>query len=631
MKASLALKLFALAALPLLALIGFGLKGSLDKWRIYQAYVVLERNNAVLQQVGATVHELQRERGRTAGYLSARGAQFGPELADQRRATDQACTRLIQLLGDFDARVFGRAFQDRLETATRQLQELRGRRDAVNLQTLSAVQATAYYSDLIAHLLDVVVGMSHLSDDAAITRGISSYVNFLQAKEQAGIERATVTGVLSAGRFTDETFRRFNQVLAAQDTFLRVFASFATEAQQAGLATTVSGPAVDKVVAMRLLVSTKATSGDFGVKATDWFDASTARIDLMKQVEDRLGADYVREAAAIKQDAGRAFLLISLAALLTVIATAAFCGWVYRGIIGPLRGVIADLAAGSEQIAAASGQIAQSSQSVAAGASEQAASLEETSASLEELTSMTARNAEHAQAARLAARRARQAAQLGSGRMEAMQTAMTGLKQASDEVTKILRTIDEIAFQTNLLALNAAVEAARAGEAGAGFSVVADEVRQLAQRAATAARETAGRIDESTAKTQHGVRLSAEVAASLDEIRSEVGKLDGLVDDIATASGEQSRGITQVAGAVAQMDKVTQANAASAEETAAASEQLNSQSLLLDDAMHGLQRIAGSAQRATPVASPATGTARTAQPKTHPRVHRLVGQGRPTT
>ena len=178
--------------------------------------------------------------------------------------------------------------------------------------------------------------------------------------------------------------------------------------------------------------------------------------------------------------------------------------------------------------------------------------------------------------------------------MRAMQTAMQAITTSSADISKILKTIDEISFQTNILALNAAVEAARAGEAGAGFAVVADEVRALAQRSAVAARETAAKIDDSVAKSQQGAQISTEVAKSFEIIQQQVLQLDQLVGEIATASSEQSQGIGQVTIAVAQMDRITQSNAASAEETSAASQDLNAQASVLSEAVYSLQELVGS-------------------------------------
>ncbi|MFI5337216.1 MAG: methyl-accepting chemotaxis protein, partial [Opitutales bacterium] len=264
---------------------------------------------------------------------------------------------------------------------------------------------------------------------------------------------------------------------------------------------------------------------------------------------------------------------------------------IIRGLGTTLRTLTVTLSNGAGQIASAAGQVSASSQSLAEGASEQAASLEETSASLEEMSSMTKRNAESSRQAHELAAQNRAVADTCVADMEQMKLAMDALRTSSGDISKIIKTIDEIAFQTNILALNAAVEAARAGEAGAGFAVVADEVRSLAQRAALSAKETASKIEIAVAKSEDGVSISGKVSASLGQIVGKARQIDTLVAEIATASQEQSAGIGQVNQAISQMDHVTQSNASGAEETAAAAEELNSQSQCLEEAVASLQRL----------------------------------------
>jgi len=254
---------------------------------------------------------------------------------------------------------------------------------------------------------------------------------------------------------------------------------------------------------------------------------------------------------------------------------------IIRSVNGPIRALATRLTGGAEQTASASGQVTSASQSMADGSSRQAAALEESSASLEEMAGMTRKNAENAQSAKALANQTRSAADAGSVDMKEMKTAMSAIQASSSEVSKIIKTIDEIAFQTNLLALNAAVEAARAGEAGLGFAVVAEEVRSLAQRSVQAARETAQKISDSTAKSEQGAKISEKVAKSLDEITAKARQVDELIAEIAVASQEQSQGIEQVSRAVSDMDRVTQANAATAEETSAAASELDNQTAQL--------------------------------------------------
>lgn len=252
-----------------------------------------------------------------------------------------------------------------------------------------------------------------------------------------------------------------------------------------------------------------------------------------------------------------------------------------RSVTGPIRRISARLGEGSRHSLAAVEQVNAASGNLADGASRQAAALEESSASLEEMASMTRRNAEHAGSAKQLANETRGAAESGTVEMREMMGAMDAIRASSSEISKIIKTIDEIAFQTNILALNAAVEAARAGEAGQGFAVVAEEVRMLAQRSVNAAGETAQKIREASQRSDQGVKISQKVSATFDQITAKARKVDELIAQIAQASAEQSQGIDQVARAVSDMDRITQANAASAEETSAASSELKAQSEML--------------------------------------------------
>ncbi len=270
--------------------------------------------------------------------------------------------------------------------------------------------------------------------------------------------------------------------------------------------------------------------------------------------------------------------LLGLGALLVAVAVLFYTA---RTIARPIQNVSAQLATGSAATAQAASHMSDASQQLAAGASQQAASLEEASASLEEILSMTQQSHANAERASEVASRTRQAVDTGSSDMKAMNDAMGAIKQSGDDIAKIVKTIDEIAFQTNILALNAAVEAARAGEAGAGFAVVAEEVRALAHRSAAAAKETAGKIGEAISRTDQGVILSTRVSETLQGIVDQIREVDQLVSEVSSANHEQQQGIQQISAAVADMDKVVQTNAASAEESAAAAEEVSSQTLVL--------------------------------------------------
>ncbi|MBN2785799.1 MAG: hypothetical protein JXR25_13340 [Pontiellaceae bacterium] len=264
-----------------------------------------------------------------------------------------------------------------------------------------------------------------------------------------------------------------------------------------------------------------------------------------------------------------------------------------RSITGPVKRIISDLQQGAEQVTAASGQVSSASSALAEGATEQAAGLEEASSSLEEMSSVTRQSADNAQQANLLATEASRAANSGTDSMARMSAAIHDIQQSSGETAKIIKVIDEIAFQTNLLALNAAVEAARAGEAGKGFAVVAEEVRNLAKRSAEAAKNTASLIEESVRNAQTGTEISEEVASALIQIVGGINQTSELVSEIAASANEQAQGIDQVNSAVAQMDQVTQANAANAEESASAAEELSNQAGRMQDVVELLTALVG--------------------------------------
>jgi methyl-accepting chemotaxis protein len=230
-----------------------------------------------------------------------------------------------------------------------------------------------------------------------------------------------------------------------------------------------------------------------------------------------------------------------------------------------------------EQIASGSAQVSDASQSLSQGATEQASSLEEISASVMEMSSQTTQTAENASQANTLSKQACQVATTGNAHMQDLMAAMGEINSAGQNISKIIKVIDEIAFQTNLLALNAAVEAARAGQHGKGFAVVAEEVRNLAARSAEAARETAEMIEGSVDKAANGVHVAEKTADALKEIVESITKTTDLVSEIAAAAQEQAQGIGQINQGLGQVDQVTQQNTANAEESAAASVELSSQ------------------------------------------------------
>jgi methyl-accepting chemotaxis protein len=347
----------------------------------------------------------------------------------------------------------------------------------------------------------------------------------------------------------------------------------------------------------------KQAEGLFAVVATDAaaaeaklpeFQKSFSRLEeKMGGVSDAIetGENEILQSNQLLEGAFKQTLVTSVAtSLLVLIVVTLLVG---RSIPAPFRKIVRDLSIAAEMTHATSGVVADASQSLASGASEAAASLEETSASLEEIASMSKRTAANANVTQELGNDLRAAADTGAADMQAMSRAMDDIKLSSDNIAKIIKTIDEIAFQTNLLALNAAVEAARAGESGAGFAVVADEVRALAQRSALAARETAAKIEDCIDKSHRGVQISGKVSAGLSDITGKARKMDELIGEIAIATGEQNQGIEQINNAVTQLDSVTQESANNANTGAEAAEELREQAIALQAGVADLKRLVG--------------------------------------
>lgn len=347
-------------------------------------------------------------------------------------------------------------------------------------------------------------------------------------------------------------------------------------------------------------------------KTQDLFERDRAIANELAQRSDRLVAE------------GRVVVVVLIgAALVLGIALA-------LGIAGSLNRVLTAVArrleVSSQEVDGAAEQVSTASRSLAAGAVRQTAEIERVGTSLEQIGGLTRDNAGNAQSAQNLSRQARSAAENGTRQNEAMQQAiegiqeagvelkdaMDGIKASSDDISKIIRTIDGIALQTNILALNASVEAVRAGAAGKSFSVVAEEIRTLSQRSAAAARETAGKIEAALAQSGRGIAVNQRVIERIDEIAQKadivwrsledivekVRQVDGLIEAVATSSRDQSDGLDRISSSVVQVDQVTRRAASGAQETAAHSTELSNQTGELRGAIGDLLRLVGEKRKA---------------------------------
>ena len=623
---SIRMKIMILLTVPVLGLAYFSVNSVLEKSEIVSEMASVQTLAQLAVKVSALVHETQKERGATAGFLGSKGTKFVAELSAQRQNTDEKRTELKAFLTGFDASVYNSEFQGQLNNALGRLEDLDSKRSAVSAMSIPAKKAIGYYTGMNGAFLGIIDRMTKLSDNGDVTRVIASYVNFLQGKERAGVERAVMSATFARDSFGPGTFKKFGTLVSQQDTYARVFESLASNEAKQYFIDKMNAPAVDEVASMRKVAYAKAGEGSFGIDASVWFKTITAKINLLKDVENWLSDDLIKQVNDLygKAQSVQVFYII-LAAVVGIFAIVLGIAIASNitSALGKALAALKDIAEGEgdltrrlnsngkdevSQLAAAfnkfaskvetmigqikqtavsinvsAGEIAEGNINLSQRTEEQASSLEETASSMEEMTSTVKQNADNArQANQLAISTSEQAEKGGTVVSNAVE-AMSGITESSKKIADIISVIDEIAFQTNLLALNAAVEAARAGEQGRGFAVVASEVRTLAGRSADAAKEIKGLINDSVDRVEQGSELVNESGKTLEEIVTSVKKVTDIISEIAASSQEQATGIEQVNKAVMQMDEMTQQNAALVEEASAASTSMQQQSQGLGD------------------------------------------------
>lgn len=615
---SMRMKLFIALFPLLLALIWFAGSGMLSRIGTERQMDTIGQLTTLARSTGDVVHQLQRERGMSAGFIGARGQQFRDEILVQRKLTDDALVKLNQALARTDTNLIQGNIAATLKMFKDNIQSLDATRNAISALNIEASKSTQFYTQTIYGLLSFVGGIGQLSASGPMVNELAAFYSLLNLKEQAGIERALLTNVFSVDRFSDGQFRMLSDVVGKQEAWLTATRRFSSEAQAAELDKALASAEVTRALELRTIALNKAQEGGFGVKPTDWFTAQTKRIEILRQVETQAADALLAHSAALAHNARvdwQSFLAISLIALLIAIAFAMIVvrsiqqqltntlktinemdgdlthrldvpgsdelsalNRAYNQAIENIQHIVQEIKSGALILSNASSDITDGNQDLAQRTDEQAASIVETAASMEQIStaiSQTAHNASEAE--RLTQSMANDVMDATRVSNEASQS-MAAIRSSSDNIFQIVASIDEISFQTNLLALNAAVEAARAGELGKGFAVVAAEVRHLSQRCAREASLIRELVNQNMNNIGEGVQRVSASEAALKAAADTTGRMKQYVSDIARAANEQSLGVTQVHQALNQLEQVTQQNAALVSQMATASQMLDAQS-----------------------------------------------------
>ncbi|MFJ7171896.1 methyl-accepting chemotaxis protein [Citrobacter freundii] len=574
---------------------------------------------ALARSAGNVVHELQKERGMSVGFLGAAGTTFKDELNAQRALTDREIEVFVRSLSETalpegDVATSVAAFK-------KNILSLATIRENVTQLGLPAADVVKFYTNVIADVLSFVGKLGQLTDSGEMANAFAAYYNLLNLKEQAGIERALLSNIFSSGHFADGQLHQLSDVVSKQNVWLAQSLRLSSPEQAAMLKNRLQSAEASKALSFRETAFNHVENGGFGVDPTIWFKVQTQRIEVMRQIENVTANLLLANAEKLSQDARKNWQIYMVVSLLALLASLTFAGAIainmhrqfsdtlrkiagmngdltqrlatpgkdelsslnraYNTMLESIQHIVQEIKQGSVVLSDASSSITAGNQDLAQRTDEQAASIVQAVASMEQLSTAITQTADNAREAEHLTIRLEKEVRQASNVASAANQSMGDIRASSEKISNIVTSIDDISFQTNLLALNAAVEAARAGEMGRGFAVVASEVRNLSQRCAKEANQIRELVAQNMIKISEGVERVTASATALEAAADNTTSMKQYIADIARVATEQSQGVTQINLALRPMEQVTQQNAALVSQAASDSQRLDNLSVTM--------------------------------------------------
>lgn len=615
-------KLIFLAGIPLTAFIVLVIITLVSNFGIKREAEHLSQLVGFVTKSSSLVHELQKERGATAGYLGSKGTKFKSQLSDQRQLTDKA-------VNEWKAFVANNHFKENkimqlVNSAQGSLQKIYDLRSNVDSLNIGTKKAIGFYTQLNKSLLSGASTVTQLSSDAEITRDTASFYAFLQSKERAGIERAVMSNVFAQDNFPTGFYERFLQLVSQQNALIAQFQATSSSSTVDYYSQQMNISAVKNVEEYRQIAMNKANTGGFGVDSTEWFKQATSRINQLKSVEDYLAANLLSKVEALNAQATFTVMAELVIAVIVIFSALALAFWMsktisaqvnslsetmlsvrdkgdltsraevisgdelgeiaknlnntlesFSGAVSSIREMTSELSHIVNQTAVSVDQSSQNLSRQQQETSMLASAIEEMSSAIQEVAASTNTSASSAQSALNLVNDGSDVMQSTinvihdfSKDISTLNELINNLNLSSSNISNVVNVINEVSEQTNLLALNAAIEAARAGDHGRGFSVVADEVRTLAQRTQSSTTEIEAIIKQlqdevkradnmvlqSKRRMDDTLDRSAQMQSYLSQINESADAISEMSTQIATAAEEQVAVITDVSRSVTEID-----------------------------------------------------------------------------